>query len=44
MKQVRCCRCHKNPAVVFISKVNDEKMEPEGYCIKCAMELNIGPV
>lgn len=44
MKQVLCCRCHKNPAVVFISQVNDEKQEPQGYCIKCAMELNIGPV
>ena len=44
MKQVLCCRCHKNPAVIFISKVNTEKQEPQGYCIKCAMELNIGPV
>ena len=44
MKQVLCCRCHKNPAVIFISQVNTEKQEPQGYCIKCAMELNIGPV
>ncbi len=44
MKQVLCCRCKKNPAVVFVSKMNDNKSEPEGYCIKCAMELNIGPV
>ena len=44
MKQVLCCKCKKNPAVVFISKVNDTKNEPEGYCIKCAMEMNIGPV
>ena len=44
MKQVLCSKCKKNPAVVFISKVNDDKTEPEGYCIKCAMEMNIGPV
>lgn len=44
MKQVLCCRCHKNPAVIFISQVNAEQQEPQGYCIKCAMELNIGPV
>ena len=44
MKQVLCSKCKKNPAVVFISKVNDTKNEPEGYCIKCAMEMNIGPV
>ena len=44
MKQVLCSKCKQNPAVVFISKVNDTKSEPEGYCIKCAMEMNIGPV
>lgn len=44
MKQVLCSRCKKNPAVVFVSQVNDETAEPQGYCIKCAMELNIGPI
>ena len=44
MKQVLCCRCKKNPAVVFVSQVNDETAEPQGYCIKCATELNIGPI
>ena len=41
-----CTRCKKNPAVVFVSKIDgiDSKEEPVGYCIKCAMELNIGPV
>lgn len=46
MKQIMCTRCKKNPAVVFVSKIDgiDNKDEPVGYCIKCAMELNIGPV
>ncbi len=46
MKQIMCARCKKNPAVVFVSKIDgiDSKEEPVGYCIKCAMELNIGPV
>ncbi len=46
MKQMLCVRCKQNPAVVFVSKIDgtDNKGEPEGYCIKCAMELNIGPV
>ncbi|MDO4831905.1 MAG: ATP-dependent Clp protease ATP-binding subunit [Clostridia bacterium] len=46
MKQIMCTRCKKNPAVVFVSKIDgiDSKEEPVGYCIKCAMELNIGPV
>ncbi|MEG1028062.1 MAG: ATP-dependent Clp protease ATP-binding subunit, partial [Oscillospiraceae bacterium] len=39
-----CSRCKKNPAVFFISKVEGDKTTNEGLCIKCAMELNIGPV
>ncbi|MBR0541952.1 MAG: ATP-dependent Clp protease ATP-binding subunit [Clostridia bacterium] len=39
-----CSRCHKNPAVFFISKVEGEKTTNEGLCISCAMELNIGPI
>lgn len=39
-----CSRCHKNPAVFFISKIDGDKTTNEGLCIKCAMELNIGPV
>ena len=44
MKQILCSRCKKNPAVVFVSKAENDKSEPVGYCLKCAMELNIGPV
>ena len=44
MKQIVCTRCKKNPAVVFVSKIENEKSEPIGYCLKCAMELDIGPV
>ncbi len=43
-KNMLCSRCHKNPAVFFISKVEGDKTTNEGLCIKCAMELNIGPV
>lgn len=43
-KNMLCSRCHKNPAVFFISKVDGDKTTNEGLCIKCAMELNIGPV
>ncbi len=42
---IMCSRCGKRPAVVFISKVQgDETTGGEGLCIKCAMELNIGPI
>lgn len=43
-KGMLCSRCKKNPAVFFISKVDGESTTNEGLCIKCAMELNIGPV
>lgn len=43
-KGMLCSRCKKNPAVVFISKVDGDKTTNEGLCIKCAMELNIGPI
>lgn len=39
-----CSRCKKRPAVIFVSKVEGEKTTQEGFCIKCATELNIGPI
>ena len=44
MKQVICSRCKKRPAVMFISKIIDGKTVPEGLCLQCAMEMNIGPI
>ena len=44
MKQVICSRCKKRPAVIFISKIIDGKTVPEGLCLQCAMEMNIGPI
>ncbi|MBR2414821.1 MAG: ATP-dependent Clp protease ATP-binding subunit [Clostridia bacterium] len=39
-----CSRCKQRPAAVFISKIEGDKTTQEGLCIKCAMELNIGPI
>lgn len=39
-----CSKCKKSPAVIFVSRVDGDKTTQEGYCIKCAMELNIGPI
>ncbi|MBR6568736.1 MAG: ATP-dependent Clp protease ATP-binding subunit [Clostridia bacterium] len=44
MKKVTCSRCKKRPAVIFISKIIDGKTVPEGLCLNCAMEMNIGPI
>ncbi len=38
-----CSRCHKRPAVVFISPTVDSK-ESRGLCLVCAKELGIKPV
>ena len=39
-----CSRCKKRPAVIFVSRVDGDKTTQEGFCIKCASELNIGPI
>ena len=37
-----CSRCGKYPAVIFVSKGGVAGSKPEGLCLKCAKELNIG--
>ena len=44
MKQQMCSRCGERPAVVFIQKMENDKVTPEGLCIKCAREVNIGSI
>ena len=40
-----CCKCKKNLAVVYITKMDpDGTQKNEGYCLSCAQELNLGPV
>jgi protein-arginine kinase activator protein McsA len=39
-----CSKCKKRLAVVFISKMTGEKIENEGFCIRCARELGIAQV
>ena len=44
MKQVLCSRCKKRPAMFFITKMEGDKSTQEGLCMKCAMDMNIGPI
>ena len=44
MQPTLCSRCGKNPAVVFITKIEAGKTKNEGLCLKCARELHIRPV
>ncbi len=44
MKQVLCSKCKKRPAMFFITRVEGDKSTQEGLCMKCAMDMNIGPI
>ncbi len=44
MQPTLCSRCHKNVAVVFITKIEGTQAKNEGLCLKCARELGIKPI
>ena len=44
MQPTLCARCHKNMAVVFITKIENNQSKNEGLCLSCARELHIKPV
>ena len=44
MKMQLCARCRKRPAMVFITRLENEKTINEGICLLCAKELGIKPV
>ena len=44
MQPKLCSRCHKNVAVVFITRLDKGDPENEGLCLKCAKELGIKPI
>ena len=44
MQPTLCARCHKNMAVIFITKIENNQSHNEGLCLSCAKELHIKPV
>ena len=44
MRPTLCARCKKNPAVIFVTKIEHGDTTNEGFCLKCAKDLNIKPV
>ncbi len=44
MKRTMCSKCHERPAVVFIQRIENGQTTPEGLCIRCAMDMNVGPI
>lgn len=41
---MKCSMCHKNTAVVFVSKIVDGKQERLGLCLPCAQKSGIAPI
>ena len=39
-----CSRCNKNPAVIYITKIEGDKTINEGLCLACAKQLGIAPL
>lgn len=39
-----CSKCNKNVAVIFITKMEQNKTVNEGLCLSCAKALGIKPV
>ena len=44
MSMMMCSRCHKRPAVVFMTGLNGTEKFEKGYCLACAKELGIPQV
>lgn len=44
MQATSCSKCKDNPAVIFITRIENGKSSYEGMCLKCAREMNIKPV
>ena len=44
MRPTICARCGRNPAVIFITRIENGQTSNEGICLKCAREMNIKPV
>ena len=44
MQPTLCSRCHKNVAVIFVTRIEGSETKNEGLCLKCAKEMGIKPV
>ena len=44
MKSALCSKCGVNPAIIFVTKVENNKTINQGLCLKCAKELKIKPI
>ena len=38
---IKCSKCKKRIAVIFVTKVDGGEKKTEGYCLHCANELGL---
>ena len=38
---IKCSKCNKRYAVVFVTKIEDGEKKTEGLCLQCARELGV---
>jgi len=41
---MKCSECHKNTAIVFVTKIENGKEKREGFCLPCAEEKGLAPL
>ena len=41
---MKCSVCHKNVAVIFMTRINNGVREPVGLCIPCAQKQGVAPL
>ena len=44
MNMSLCSKCGKNPAVIFVTKLEGGKTTNEGLCLPCAKAMGIAPL
>jgi ATP-dependent Clp protease ATP-binding subunit ClpB len=44
MQPTLCSKCHKNIAVIFVSRIENGETKNDGLCLKCARSMGIKPI
>ncbi|MCL2445236.1 MAG: ATP-dependent Clp protease ATP-binding subunit [Oscillospiraceae bacterium] len=44
MPQPTCTRCREQPAMLFVNQIEGTRQVQKALCVRCALQLNIGPI
>ena len=44
MPQPTCTRCQEHPAMLFVNHIEGTRQVQRALCVRCALQLNIGPI